>query len=132
MTLGRDGKESPTCFRDCRFHSAVLKSVDETATNFPLGEKDIAAMLAVAAWSGDAAAVPRRAFQKRTWPFSVPTASRCESGENAIADAWLDSRRRNSCRPDWASQPTTVESELQHPSAATVLPSGLKYSPPVP
>ena len=49
-----------------------------------------------------------------------------ESGEYAIAVAWFDSRRRKSCRPDRASQLATVDSAVQHPSAATVRPSGLK------
>jgi len=79
MTPGRDGNEPPSCARDCVFQSVVDSSVDETASSLLSGEKDMAATLALAAWSGGAACVPRRALHKSASPFSVPTASVRES-----------------------------------------------------
>src|SRR5581483_11084286 len=109
MMTGRDGNESPTCVREARFHSVVLSSVDDATSCLPSGEKDSAAMLALATWRGGLSDVPRTAFHSRTWPFSVPRPSTGESGDIAIAVAWFVSRRRKNWRPERASQPATVD-----------------------
>ena len=103
----------------------VLPSLDATAISVPSGEKEIPATLPVETWSGGPLRLRVRAFQNRTWPFSVPTARIRESGDMRSRWRGLVSRRERAHAR--SARPSSRLSKLvQHPSAATSRPSGLK------